>query len=173
MANNPTRRPLRTALQSWDEAASRAVAAAAARQPWRGLARLVSLSGSGWLWLAMGLALAATGRWAGTLLLPVVVISLLLTQVLKAIVRRPRPAVRRVTFAADRFAFPSGHAVRVGALACALGLSDPTRGIYWMTWALLVALARVARSRHYLFDVAAGLLLGALVGALVAALVSR
>jgi undecaprenyl-diphosphatase len=164
---------MRATLQSWDESASRGIVAAAAGQPWRGLARLISLSGTGWLWLALGLGLLATGRWPGMLLLLAVAVSFVLTQLLKATFRRPRPTARRLTFASDRFAFPSGHAVRVGAIACSLTLSDPAQGVYWLAWALLVALARVARARHYLLDVSGGLLLGALLGPLVLALVSR
>ena len=123
--------------------------------------RFQERDGSGW---ASAAAWPSPAGGRATCCSTAVAVSFVLTQLLKATFRRPRPSDRRVTFASDRFAFPSGHAVRVGAIACSLSLSDPAQGHLWLLWALLVALARVARARHYLFDVFGGLLLGALLG---------
>ncbi len=65
----------------------------------------------------------------------------------------------------DRYAFPSGHAARSGAVAITLLMAFPHLMVVWLAWAILVSIARVALSRHYLTDVAGGLMLGLIVSA--------
>jgi membrane-associated phospholipid phosphatase len=98
-------------------------------------------------------------------------LSVLLTTLLKYVVRRSRPrgdwgAMYRKT---DPHSFPSGHASRTAAMtlvALARGLPGP--GLLLAGWSLLVGFARVALGVHYLLDVAAGYLLGLAIGAAVA-----
>jgi len=97
--------------------------------------------------------------------------SVLLTTLVKYVVRRRRPAgdwgaMYRKT---DPHSFPSGHASRAVALTVvvlARGLVLP--GALLALWSLLVGFARVALGVHYLLDVAAGYLLGLAIGAAVA-----
>jgi undecaprenyl-diphosphatase len=57
-------------------------------------------------------------------------------------------------------AFPSGHAVHVGALASVASLLPaPQRGLAWIAGAVLI-LTRVLLLAHWASDVAAGLVLG-------------
>jgi PAP2 superfamily. len=65
----------------------------------------------------------------------------------------------------DRYGLPSGHAVRVAAIAAALSPLIPG----WLTaalalWAAAVALSRVLLGVHYLLDVISGIGLGGMVG---------
>jgi len=53
----------------------------------------------------------------------------------------------------------------------ALSFAFPAWTVAWLLWAVLVALARVALSRHYLSDVFAGLILGMLISLLLQLLV--
>jgi membrane-associated phospholipid phosphatase len=58
-------------------------------------------------------------------------------------------------------AFPSGHAIHVGALASAAAeLPPPQRNAAWSIGAILVA-TRVVLLAHWVSDVAAGLVIGA------------
>ncbi len=90
------------------------------------------------------------------------------TQALKLIVRRQRPAgewgqgYRKL----DPHSFPSGHAARAFMLASvALLLGPPGWAAAMMAWAVLVSLARVAMGVHYLSDILAGAALGIVCGA--------
>lgn len=102
-----------------------------------------------WLEIALG----------GDLLLTVLV-TIAVTAVAKAIFRRPRP-LAKWAIASDKYAFPSGHAARAGAVAVTLAFAFPAYALLCFLWAPAVALARVALARHYLTDVVVGLLLGA------------
>jgi membrane-associated phospholipid phosphatase len=70
---------------------------------------------------------------------------------------------RGVPFSGKRLdAFPSGHAVHIGALASAAGRLPPSqRNLVWAMGAALV-LTRVVLLAHWVSDVAAGLAVGAL-----------
>jgi membrane-associated phospholipid phosphatase len=70
---------------------------------------------------------------------------------------------RGVPFSGNRLdAFPSGHAVHVGALASAASrLPERQRNLVWAVGAGLV-LTRVVLLAHWVSDVAAGLAVGAL-----------
>src|ERR1700722_19706550 len=60
-------------------------------------------------------------------------------------------------------AFPSGHAVHIGALASAASVLSPKqRAVVWSTGAALV-LTRIVLLAHWTSDVAAGLLIGGLI----------
>ncbi|MCL6614729.1 MAG: phosphatase PAP2 family protein [Firmicutes bacterium] len=80
----------------------------------------------------------------------------LLAQVLKHLIRRPRP------FGHDPSSFPSGHAASAFALALVLAWRWPRLG--WLFWLLaaLVGVSRIVLGHHYPLDVVAGALLGTL-----------
>ncbi|MBC7227708.1 MAG: phosphatase PAP2 family protein [Thermoflexales bacterium] len=86
---------------------------------------------------------------------------------LKRLVRRPRPdgPPDGLYPAHDRYGFPSGHAVRVAAIAAALSPLVPCwAALALALWAIGVALSRVALGIHYLLDVLVGVLLGGALG---------
>ncbi|NP_001315268.1 polyisoprenoid diphosphate/phosphate phosphohydrolase PLPP6 isoform 2 [Danio rerio] len=95
------------------------------------------------------------------------VLDVVLVGVLKAVVRRRRPAHNRMdmfaTFSMDSYSFPSGHATR--AAMCArfllthLVLAAPLR-VLVLLWATIVGFSRVLLGRHNVTDVAFGFFMG-------------
>lgn len=95
------------------------------------------------------------------------VLDLVLVGVLKAVVRRRRPAHNRMdmfaTFSVDGYSFPSGHATR--AAMCArfllahLVLAAPLR-VLVLLWATFVGFSRVLLGRHHVTDVVFGFFMG-------------
>lgn len=102
-----------------------------------------------------------------SLFLSALVLDLVLVTIVKAMVRRRRPAHNRMdmfaTFSVDRYSFPSGHSTR--AAMCArfllahLVLAAPLR-VLVMLWAVFVGLSRVLLGRHNVTDVAFGFFMG-------------
>jgi membrane-associated phospholipid phosphatase len=88
--------------------------------------------------------------------------SMLLTQVLKALVARPRPELWASIRPEHTFSFPSGHAMDTAALATALGfLVWRHRGRWWVwtltpLFSLAVGWARMHLGVHNPSDVLAG-----------------
>jgi undecaprenyl-diphosphatase len=137
----------------------------------RSVGSLLAHSADSWYWL---LALGVVGvigeaAWRRLVLEMAVGIGVtaVVVMILKFTVRRQRPegdwgAIYRNT---DPNSFPSGHAARALMLAViALGLGPLWLGILLLTWAPLVALARVAMGVHFISDVLAGMLLGLGIG---------
>lgn len=94
-------------------------------------------------------------------------LDLVLVSMVKAVVRRRRPAHNRMdmfaTFSVDRYSFPSGHAARAAMcgrfLLSHLVLAAPLR-VLVLLWAGLVGLSRVLLGRHNVTDVVAGFWMG-------------
>ena len=88
--------------------------------------------------------------------------SMLLTQVIKALVARPRPELWVSIRPEHTFSFPSGHAMDTAALATALGfLAWRHRGRWWVwglapLFSLAVGWARLYLGVHHPSDVLAG-----------------
>ncbi|MGI4833350.1 MAG: phosphatase PAP2 family protein [Janthinobacterium lividum] len=86
--------------------------------------------------------------------------SMLLTQVIKHVATRPRPALWLSLRPEYTFSFPSGHAMDTAALAAALFFAVPPRWRGWWAVAPLFALgvgwARLYLGVHYPSDVLAG-----------------
>ncbi|KAG9282713.1 phospholipid phosphatase 6 [Astyanax mexicanus] len=138
----------------------------------RPLMKLVEVSGHGIPWL-VGAAYclyksdSAAGQEVMLNLLMALVLDLVLVGIVKAVVRRRRPAHNRmdmfVTFSVDRYSFPSGHATR--AAMCArfllahLVLAAPLR-VLVLLWAVFVGFSRVFLGRHNVTDVAFGFFMG-------------
>ncbi|TRY59181.1 hypothetical protein DNTS_032426 [Danionella cerebrum] len=138
----------------------------------RPLMKLIEVSGHGIPWLAgAGYCLyksdSAAGQEVMLNLLMALVLDLVLVGVLKAVVRRRRPAHNRMdmfaTFSVDSYSFPSGHATR--ASMCArfllthLVLAAPVR-VLVLLWATIVGFSRVLLGRHNVTDVAFGFFMG-------------
>ena len=98
--------------------------------------------------------------------------AIVLHDVIKLLVARPRPHVGQLVATATGLAFPSGHATQIAAvtvtlaiLGCAISGSRFRRVAAWCTTALLVLVGGVSRiylGVHWPTDVVAGGALGAL-----------
>jgi undecaprenyl-diphosphatase len=152
-------------LLAYDELLSARIADLAEDGLPRATAWLIARTGDSLFWLAVSGILIWQKSFLGWTLLITVGVTAALTGIAKGIFRRQRP-VEKWAIATDKYAFPSGHAARAGAVAVALSFAYPSWTVLWLLWALLVALARVALSRHYLSDVIAGLGFGILVSLL-------
>ena len=118
--------------------------------PMVGLGALVFLGLLWWRrWRAAGLFFASVGG------------SMLLTQVIKPLVARPRPVLWASIRPEHTFSFPSGHAMDTAAIAAALVLlcwGGRLRGWVWLMplFSLAVGWARMYLGVHNPSDVLAG-----------------
>lgn len=126
---------------------------------------LLARSGDSVVWLAISAVLIWLREPIGWQLLVTVAVAALLTAVAKGIFKRQRPE-EKWAISTDKYSFPSGHASRAAAVATTLAFAYPAYALLFALWALLVAFARVALSRHFLSDVVSGLLFGGLVSLL-------
>ena len=146
-----------------DEAVSQRIAQYAGNRFVHGAAWLVARTGDSIFWLLVSTLLIWLRRPGGWPLLITVAVTALLTAIAKGIFKRERPS-EKWAIATDIYAFPSGHAARAGAVAVTLAFAFPQYALICFLWAGLVALARVILARHYITDVAGGLLFGVMVG---------
>jgi undecaprenyl-diphosphatase len=136
-------------------------------------------AGDGWLWVAVGLVLAAGGTDGHRVLAAAAVaagLANVLQVILKRRIRRTRPCHsdrvgRRFYdvkplghFPSDRYSFPSGHALNAFAIGSVVALAYPPLAPAVLLAAAVVAASRVVLGLHFLSDVVAGSLLGAFVG---------
>ena len=99
-------------------------------------------------------------------------LDLLVSLILKSLVRRPRPNVNQndmvLTASVDSlYSFPSGHCTRAGMLAFFfIANIDFTviQAMILLVWTVGIALSRVCLGRHYIMDVSCGLIIGLLQG---------
>lgn len=129
----------------------------------RRLAWLLARTGDGAFWLLVMVILFWQRQRLGWDLLLTVTITAVLVGILKGIFRRQRPQKKKA-FATDKYSFPSGHAARATAVAITLAFHNPNLAPLWLIWAVLVSLARVALSRHFLSDIAGGIVVGLFTG---------
>ncbi len=127
------------------------------------LAWLFARTGDGVFWLLVIIVLFWQKRPLGGDLLLAALVTAVIVAILKGIFRRQRPKAKRA-FATDKYSFPSGHAARATAVAVTLAFHIPILTPIWLIWAILVALARVALSRHFMSDIIGGVIVGLLTG---------
>jgi len=165
----PERGDVWARLSHWDAGLSASLRLTEER--WRRLVKGVAHSGDAVFWLAaaamMFLLGTPTGQEVALRLVQAIVGAGIVAAGLKRLIRRPRPdgPPDGLYPIHDRYGFPSGHAVRVAAIATALSPLIPG----WLTaalalWAAAVSLSRVLLGIHYLLDVLTGMLLGGAVG---------
>ncbi len=122
------------------------------------------------------LALVALGRWRSALfwLASLGTTSIVLTQVGKKILERPRPAVDAAAglwgpvFKTDHGSFPSGHSVAAAAVMLTafalIGATHKTARTVWLVLSVIVMVSmawqRTLTNAHWLSDTLAGLVLG-------------
>jgi len=130
-----------------------------------GLAVFFTIVGNTGPMVAAGVLTAGALAWAGRrrdawLFAAGVGGSMLLTQLIKYSVQRPRPALWASLRPEHTFSFPSGHAMDTAALAAALFfITPPARRTWWLAaplFALAVGAARMYLGVHYPSDVLAG-----------------
>lgn len=129
---------------------------------------LVALAAANWLYAHLRRPAA---RPVANHMLTVSLVTAMVPHVLKSLFDQTRPD--RLTLRGHlngapvsgkrRDAFPSGHAVHMGALASAAGLLPPAPRRSIRLAAVLVSLTRVVLLAHWLSDVVAGFALGALI----------
>lgn len=153
-------------LVAQDKALSRRLSLYSRNRWIHGVAWVLARTGDSIIWLLSSFVLIYLQWPAAWSLLITVVVAALLTAVAKGLFKRQRP-VEKWAIATDIYSFPSGHAARAGAVAIALSAALPSYTLLFLLWALLVAIARVMLSRHYVSDVVGGLVFGAVVGLLV------
>lgn len=129
----------------------------------RRIAWLLARSGDSWLWITISVLLIWRRQPLGWMLVVYTSAAAVIVFMAKGIFRRQRPSGPGRALATDKYAFPSGHAARVGAVSIALTTAGGWP-LLLFAWATAVALARVILARHYLSDVAVGLALGLVLG---------
>ena len=136
--------------------------------------------GDGWLWYAMGLAVALFGgedRISALLAATIAVgVGIALFIYLKRLFRRKRPCSTEphcwaTLLPPDQFSFPSGHTITAFSVAISLGQFYPSLIIVLLFFAASVAMSRVILGMHFLSDVIVGAAIGGLVGHLAYTLV--
>ncbi|MFA7000257.1 MAG: phosphatase PAP2 family protein [Candidatus Paceibacterota bacterium] len=110
--------------------------------------------------------------WQGVFSIPFVAgFARLITEILKNVIHTSRPpiALANVTslFVESGYAFPSGHATIISALAFAIYFKNKNLGYVFMVVALLIGLARIAAGVHFPIDIMGGYAIGFLVAFLV------
>jgi membrane-associated phospholipid phosphatase len=166
----------REAIAPWRTSAVRAV------MEW------VTLFGQGWVLgvVALGVALVASrlGRpelvRAGIAAVPALIVSGLVSRVIKIVVARPRPSAVAgaldswwPSLAAAYHSFPSGHATSAFTVAAVFAVVAPSERWWFYLGAGVIAFSRVAVDAHYVSDVVGGGLLGWATGRLVMVVADR
>lgn len=126
---------------------------------------LLALAAAGWLYARRR---PAEERRAANHVLAVSLVTAILPHILKSAFNQVRPDRlmvqghrRGIPFSGRaRDAFPSGHAVHMGALASAASLLPPARRRLVRTIATALSLTRIALLAHWASDVVAGFTLG-------------
>ncbi|MGY4626344.1 phosphatase PAP2 family protein [Bradyrhizobium sp. USDA 4486] len=129
---------------------------------------VLALAAAGWLYTRLQ---SPQKRRLADHVLMVSLATAVLPHVLKSVFDQTRPDRltvrghwRGIPFSGrSRDAFPSGHAVHMGALASAAGLLPPARRRVARALAVVLSLTRVALLAHWISDVVAGFTLGVLV----------
>ena len=129
--------------------------------------------GDGWLWYAMGLAIALAGgpeRFRALIAAVLAVsVGIALFIQLKRICHRRRPCTMEphcwaTLLPPDQFSFPSGHTITAFAMASSLSVFYPAMLLGLLFCALSVAASRILLGMHFLTDVIAGAALGGVLG---------
>ena len=129
--------------------------------------------GDGWLWYALGLAIALFGgeERARALMASssAVAVGIGLFISLKRATRRRRPCALEphcwaTLLPPDQFSFPSGHTITAFAVAVSMGQFYPSLLPVMLFFAASIGASRVVLGMHFLSDVLAGSVIGGSLG---------
>jgi len=132
-------------------------------------ARLVSLTGDGYLYPVIAILVLNLGQGPGLKFLYVglmaYALELTLYLLLKNTIKRPRPAdshpgANPLVVPSDKFSFPSGHTAAAFVMASLLDCFFPAVAVFAYSWAFLIGISRVLIGVHYPTDILAGIVLG-------------
>lgn len=152
----------------------------AVRHPWTlAAAQALNVIGGGWVAtglvpaLIIGLLLILRRPQAAVYAAAALVLSVVLTQLVKELYGRARP--EELLVASDHGSFPSGHTANAATVAVILYVAFPRRwvGIAGIAWTFAMALSRTVLSVHWLTDTLGGMLIGTGAALVVAALLGR
>ena len=149
---------------------------AAASRPWVvTLMTVVSRIGDGWTWFIVLAFLpwvgGTHGSSAAVRLFAVGCVDLVIYQIVKRWIARPRPFrvwddVFEQVRPLDEYSFPSGHTLHAVACSVVLTVYYPMTAPLLWPLVVLIALSRVVLGLHYPSDVVAGAVIGGLVAGL-------
>ena len=136
----------------------------------RGLFRVVSWLGDGWIWYGLIAALPvlygdSTAWTAAAHMTLLGIVNLSIYRYIKPRAVRERPyithsAIQCVSAPLDRYSFPSGHTLHAVAFTIVMASYFPEWASLLLAFTTLIALSRVVLGLHYPTDVAAGAVLG-------------
>lgn len=132
------------------------------------VARLVSRTADGPLYLALMLILAYAGQEPQRSLLHGLLLGFILERplyvMLKNVCRRDRPAtalkIPSFIIPSDRFSFPSGHTSAAFLVATLVSAFYPALAPLLIVWAVMVGMARVILGVHFPSDTLIGAVMG-------------
>jgi len=132
------------------------------------VARLVSRSADGPLYLALAMVLAYAGQEPQLSLLYCLLLGFTLERplylVLKNVCRRDRPEatlkIPSFIIPSDRFSFPSGHTSAAFLVATLVSAFYPALAPLLFGWAIMVGMARVILGVHFPTDTLIGAVMG-------------
>ena len=144
----------------------------------RPLARALSRSADGYLYVLIPALLTVSGAAEVPLLLLLLACSLAFERPLYWLLkngfkrRRPHdylPGFHSIIVASDQFSFPSGHSSAAFMLATGLTIIYQEPAVAMYIWATSIALSRIILGVHYPGDTLAGGLMGSVVAVVAAA----
>lgn len=95
----------------------------------------------------------------------IVVVQALAALCIKKMIKRKRPSYLNSTIfynpiPADRYSFPSAHAMRLSGITMVLFLYNVNLGLAFLIFTGIVCLARIVVGTHYLSDIVGGIFFG-------------
>ena len=137
------------------------------RQMWIKLARLISKTADGQLYVVVGIVLLSAGLYTALkVCLAAFAVERAIYFVTKNLFKRDRPpqaipGFKSIVQPSDQFSFPSGHSSAAFMMATIGSIFVPAAIIPLFVWATFVAFSRVLLGVHFPTDTLAGATLGA------------
>jgi membrane-associated phospholipid phosphatase len=167
-------RPLDTLLhkvQTWDERIIRRVVNSRpqnSEHPINRVMRALTRAGDADTWTLIVVGLFISGgayREAVITRVPALLLTLLVTHILKRIFRRRRPSVKmpdlsRLLGNPDAFSFPSSHTACAWAICMGMSLHFPVASAFLIPLAAGISWSRIHVGAHYLSDILVGASIG-------------